>query len=109
MPTSNLDTYLHELDGAVALLVAAQDADGDDHHRLLSLAADAWREARDAGGFGCEYPYDYRTASFELERMVAAGVTAPTYRDLCILYTERSLAMVRLAQKRLLEEPLEAR
>jgi hypothetical protein len=104
MPTPDLDLYLRELDGACYLLVQAQEVDGDAHHQLMELAAEAWREARNAGGFCNHMPIDTRIADFEVEHMTEAGVLPRTYADMCTLYMEQSLGIIRRLLRRLSDE-----
>jgi hypothetical protein len=91
---------LRELDGAVALLAAAQAAEGDDRLTLLDLAADAWAAARKFGGFGA-YAVDGRVAEFEIERMAAAEIGPECYVEMLRVYLQKGLADVREALRQL--------
>ena len=96
----NLDSYLHELGGAVDLLAQAQAAQGDDRYMLLDLAADAWIAARDFGGFS-HRAVDLDVSEFEIERLSVALVEPRTYLAMLRVYLTKRIGNVRGALCRL--------
>lgn len=106
MSTLNVSAYLTDFEGAAALVAAAQEEQGDDRHRLLSLAAEAWRDARWRHGVYTCAVYVAPITALEGDVMEDHGVTWLTFCELGIIYLERELATIRNAQRVLAETPL---
>ena len=101
----DIDAYLAEFDGVAALTLEAQGAEGDDHHALLSLAAEAWRASRWNHGVNTGEVYT-ATVQLEADALEDCGVTWETWCSLALVYLERELALVRQAQRKLAAQPM---